>query len=211
VVCVFNCQCSTETHGGTLLLFSVPFNDPAHRPVYKTTTRTTRTPIPTSTKHINITEPMFDKSSSLSPSLAIASSPPPGQQQRQASTTSRNNHHHQEEEEHQEQRRYYREEVWQGLRHPSSAYFVSTRGNAVPSLPSAGVLLAESFCPGIYTASTTTAATSAYVDHRGHDDTPGAHRDFLLAVIDSALEILGNQEGSKEHNQELQTSNILPQ
>ena len=150
-----------------------------------------------------INETMFDKSTSLSATTTSA-----GQE-------STRNHQEQEQGREQEQQQEWQDnfqpsaeaflwQPWPAPLRPSSVYVTSSRSNTVPSLPRLLPLDQEN-----------DHETAPCWHHARHEQEPGAHRDFLLAVIDSALEILDNYgEDKKESTYQHHESNIrlhLPQ
>ena len=151
---------------------------------------------------------MFDKSTSLSATTTSS-----GQE-------STRNHQEQEQGGEQEQEEWqdhfqprtsweasaeaFLWQPWPAPLRPSSVYVTSSRSNTVPSLPRLLPLDQEN-----------DHETAPCWHHARHEQEPGAHRDFLLAVIDSALEILDNYgEDKKESTYQHHESNIrrhLPQ
>ncbi len=154
-----------------------------------------------------INETMFDKSTSLSATTTSA-----GQE-------STRDHHMQEQEQGREQQEEQQEWhnnfpprtsweasaeaflwPWPAPLRPSSVFLTNSSSNTVSSLPR--FLLDQE--------DDETASCAWHHARLEQQEDPNTRRDFLLAVIDSALEILGNSdEDQKVNNYQHHESNIL--
>ena len=188
---------------------------------------TVRQPLPQhsihETKRNNIKATMFDKSMSLSPRTATTTSPGPQRTTRNHQEIPREQQEEQEQEAEEQLQEWHDPPPlghWMGMsdaivlqqwpaahHHPSSAFFASSSAMMLPIVmpPRPSPLLLPAVQEGFYHH-----VKENERDHETDHFYRGSRQDFLLDLIDSALQILEDTcDEEDEHHHEEETKNIL--